>query len=408
MWTTTSTAGFPSPRSTRIEPDSALDFSFLVDRPAGKHGPVGLVGTKEKRLGFAEGGRARFLGVQLLPPMAFLDNARADALAERLARSGVNLVRLGDLDTPLGPDRSLIDDSRDDTTALDEAALARLDHLIAALKARGIYVAIELQGGRRFRAEDDVAMPGSLPPGGGPASVFDPSMVKLTTDTAKLLLEHVNPETKLALKNEPSLAWLTLAGEVSLFDLIDNPVLPGEYADAFRKVAAEVPGERRRVLQNVETSRRRVQADALRKLGVKAPIASVSHWRREKEFSEAVGADGFDLVDDRIYWSGPTLQNPNYRSMLWSRDGGLLAESSAKRRVDKPYIVGQWCDMNPGIWASPFEAAEQLLAAQTGGDSRLGWPRSPWPVSPSRSLGRRRSRNRGRRGYLSDSRGRQR
>lgn len=120
------------------------------------------------------------------------------------------------------------------------------------------------------------------------------------------------------------------------------------------------------MLQNVETSRRRVQADALRKLGVKAPIASVSHWRREKEFSEAVGADGFDLVDDRIYWSGPTLQNPNYRSMLWSRDGGLLAESSAKRRVDKPYIVGQWCDMNPGIWASPFEAAEQLLAVQTG------------------------------------------
>ena len=59
-----------------------------------------------------------------------------------------------------GPNRSLFDDTRDDTKAFDPEALARLDHLIAALKSRGIYVAIELQSKRRFRSEDGVAAPG--------------------------------------------------------------------------------------------------------------------------------------------------------------------------------------------------------------------------------------------------------
>ena len=113
---------------------------------------------------------ARFFGVCLLPPTAFPEPEAADALADRLARSGVNLVRLGDLDTAYGPDRSLFDDARDDTKEFDPVALARLDHLIAALKKRGIYVALELASKRRFRAEDGVAVSGSAPfrrrPGG--------------------------------------------------------------------------------------------------------------------------------------------------------------------------------------------------------------------------------------------------
>ncbi len=147
---------------------------------------------------------------------------RADELADRLARSGVNLVRLAELDTPLGPARSLFDDTRDDTEALDPDALARLDHLIAAVKRRGIYVAIELQGARRFRDGDDSIAEGrKLPAGGGPAAAFDPSVREAARKAADQLLGHVNPETGLALRDDPALAWFTLAGELSLFDLVD-------------------------------------------------------------------------------------------------------------------------------------------------------------------------------------------
>lgn len=349
--------------STMIEARSALDFSFLLDGPAGKSGAVV---ARDGRLHFGKGGRARFFGVQLLPPTAFLDRERADALADRLARSGVNLVRLGDLDTPIGPDRSLFDDTRDDTREFDPIALAKLDHLIAALKARGIYVALELQGARRFRADDDVKTPGALPPGGGPAAVFDEAIKKRIAESARALLAHVNPETGLALKDDPLLAWVTLAGEISLFDLIDHPgALPTDYAAALRGLSAKATGTTgRRFWQTLESAHWKELADVLRKDGLKAPVAGVSHWRREHEFAEAQVAAGLDLVDDRIFWTNPSWISPRWRSMLWSLDGGLVLEASKKRRPEKPYVLGQWCDYTQGVWASPYEAAEQLLAAR--------------------------------------------
>jgi hypothetical protein len=353
--------------STGIEKGSALDFSFLLDGPAGKHGGVGV---KNRRLGFARGGRARFHGVQLLPPTAFQDAARADALADRLARSGVNLVRLGELDSPLGPDRSLLDDTRDDTQAFDPGGLARLDHLIAALKARGIYVAIELLGTRRFRPDDGVADPGGLPPGGGPAAIFDPKIIRLTDATAKALLDHVNPETGVALKHEPALAWVTLAGEISMFNLADDPAaLPADYQKPYRDLAAKsTAGVGRRFWQNLDAARWKSQAEMLRKDGLKAPVAGASHWRRDRELSEALAGPGLDLIDDRIYWAGPSWIAPRWRSMLWSADGGILAEAAHKRRPDRPYVVGQFCDLTHGVWASPYEAADQVLAVASAAD----------------------------------------
>ena len=47
----------------------------------------------------------------------------ADQLADRLARSGVNLVRLGDLDSAYGPDRSLFDDAPYLASALSVTAV---------------------------------------------------------------------------------------------------------------------------------------------------------------------------------------------------------------------------------------------------------------------------------------------
>lgn len=350
--------------STGIEPGSALDFSFLLDGPAGKSGHV-LV--RSGRLTYTKGGRARFFGVHLLAPTAFLEPKKADALADRLARSGVNLVHLGDLDTPLGPDRSLFDDTVDDTQHFDTGGLARLDHLIAALKSRGIYVALELIGSRRYRPDDGVASPGGLPPGGGPAAVFDPTITKLETETAKKLLAHVNAETGISLRTEPALAWVTLAGEVSLFDLIDEPnSLPGDYSRELKALAAQsTSGVGRRFWQGLESNHYKTLAETLRKGGLKAPIAGVSHYRRELEFSEAQAAPGLDLIDDRLFWNPSPFLSPRFRSMMWDSRGGLIFEAARKRRPDRPYVVGQWCNFSSGVWSTPYEAAEGLLGAAT-------------------------------------------
>ena len=354
----------PVKSSTGIAAGSALDFSFLLDGPAGKNGRVTV---KNGHFAFEKGGRSRFFGIQILPPYAFLGATKASALADRLARSGVNLVRLGDLDTPLGPDRSLFDDTRDDTKAFDPIALERLDELIAALKKRGIYVALELQGSRRFRVDDGVKMPGALPPGGGPAAVFDPTMMKLAETSARTFLARENPKTGLTYRTDPGIAWVTLAGEITLFDMIDSATdLPGDYAKEYHEIAAKSPlREGRRFKQALDSAHWKGLAETIKKDGLKAPIASVSHWRREKEFNESLAVPGLDLIDDRIYWMAPPWISPSYRSMLWSNDGGLIPNANDKRAKGRPYVLGQYCDFTQGVWASAYEAGDQILAAAT-------------------------------------------
>jgi hypothetical protein len=354
------------PPSPSITPKSALDVSFLLPAPAGARG---FVSVKDGRLAFKDGGRARFFGVSLISPTAFLPRELADALADRLARSGVNLVRLGDLDMPNGPNRSLFDDTRDDTKAFDPEALARLDHLIAAFKARGIYVALELQGKRRFRGEDGVALAGMLPAGGGPAAQFDPTIGKLALESARALLAHVNPETGLALRDDPVLAWIALAGEVSLFNLIEAPdALPPSYAKALQSLAEKGQGgPGRRFWESVESAHSNEMADALRKDHVRVPIAGVSHWRREPEFNAAQASKGLDLIDDRLFWSPPAWASPEKRSLLWSGlDGSLGAIAAIKRRPDRPYVLGLWCNQTQGAWSFPHEAADLMLGVYTG------------------------------------------
>jgi hypothetical protein len=349
-------AWLPVESSKAVAAASALDASGLLEAPAGKRG---FVTVKGGRLAFEDGTRARFFGVQLLPPVAFSEPDRADALADRLARSGVNLVRLGDLDSAYGPARSLFDDTREDTREFDPVALARLDHLIAALKKRGIYVGLELQSARRFRPEDDIPSIPLLPIGGGPASVFDPKLRAATLEAANRLLGHVNPETGLALKDDPALAWVTLLGEVSLFDQIDDPnSLPANLAPALK-----ARGQGRSGWRVVESASLKELADDLRGAGLKVPIAGVSHWRREAEFVQAQQA--LDLVDDRLYWLPSPFATATRRSQVWSRDGGLLALAAKKRKPDRPYAVGQWCDQTSGAWALPYEGADLMLAAQT-------------------------------------------
>jgi hypothetical protein len=355
----------PVPTSASIVAKSALDVSFLVPAPAGRNG---FVTIKKGRLVFTKGeGRARFFGVNLIAPTAFLEPDQADQLADRLARSGVNLVRLGDLDTALGPNLSLFDDTRDDTKVLDPLSLAKLDHLIAALKSRGIYIAIELQSKRLFRSEDGVSVPGLLPSGGGPAAHFDPTMTKLELEAAQALLEHVNPETGLALRDDPVLAWVTLAGEVSLFNLLEDPeALPAPYDKALRALAEKsTGGAGKRFLEVVESAHLKQMVAALRNDQIKVPIAGVSHWRRETEFVAAQSGAGLDLIDDRLFWNAPPWVAPDYRSLLWSLDQGLAATASLKRRLDRPYVVGHWCNQTAGAWSYPHEAADQLLGVYT-------------------------------------------
>ena len=125
---------------------SAIDVSRMNDEPAGANGRI-LV----KDGHFAEantGRRVRFLGMCFGAPTDFPSHPDAERVALRLARMGVNIIRIhhedwrtidhaSDLWEPgIGPAR-FSSEGRD-----------RLDYLIAQLKKNGIYVDLNLHTSR--------------------------------------------------------------------------------------------------------------------------------------------------------------------------------------------------------------------------------------------------------------------
>ncbi len=80
----TTTTGWPAVTpSQAIDANSALDASFLLDGPAGKHG---FVTVHEGRLAFSKGARGSSGSISC--PLRFTETEEADALADRLAALG--------------------------------------------------------------------------------------------------------------------------------------------------------------------------------------------------------------------------------------------------------------------------------------------------------------------------------
>ena len=87
-------------RIHKAEPNKGiLDYSHLLDAPAGKHG---FVETRNGHLYFEDGKRARFLGFNVAARSNTPDHETAEKMAERFASMGVNLIRLHAADAPIG------------------------------------------------------------------------------------------------------------------------------------------------------------------------------------------------------------------------------------------------------------------------------------------------------------------
>src|SRR5215212_5596919 len=193
---------------------SSLDLSFLLDAPAGKHG---FVRVRDGHLARGDGARFRLWGVHLTDwsrgSVLLPTNEDAPMWARTLARYGVNCVRLHflDLDAPRG-----IIAAGDDSRHLDAPQLDRLDFLVAALKKRGIYVDLNLNVGRSYRAGDDV--PDHVKVGWGKGLVlYDPRLVALQREYARNILTHRNPYTGLTYRDEPAVALVEILNENALW-----------------------------------------------------------------------------------------------------------------------------------------------------------------------------------------------
>ena len=212
------------------------DLSFLSPKPAGADG---FVTIKNGQFVDGAGQRIRFLGTNMTFAGAFPSHEVAEGVAGRMRKFGLNIVRFHHMDNSSAPRGIWLDASKQD--AFDPGQLDKLDYLIHQLKLHGIYINLNLHVSRNYAGVpfDD------LPYGvryGKSIDYFDPRLIEMQKQYATMLLEHVNPYTKTAYKDEPAVVIIelnnenTLLGKAFSSDLADltpavkKPLLDGWHA----------------------------------------------------------------------------------------------------------------------------------------------------------------------------------
>ena len=201
-----------------VEPadGTALDASALNATPAGSRGRVTV---KEGRFVVGDGRPLRFWGVNVTADGAFPSEADAELLARRLAKAGINIVRLHHLDNAWGvgtggsiwPKKSRLH------RELDAAQLDKLHRLIAILARHGIYSNLNLKVSKTLVAADGFpASVEQLPDFQKRVDFYDRRMIELQKDYARRLLTTKNPYTGFAPADDPAVAIIEINNENSL------------------------------------------------------------------------------------------------------------------------------------------------------------------------------------------------
>ena len=192
---------------------------FLPEFPAYSIGEAHRVSTGPGGQFYAGGEPIRFWGVNIVSGACFPEKSLAPAIAARMRKMGVNLVRFHHLDNPSwgGANSSIFLNGATGTRQLNPFTLDRLDYFIAQLKRNGIYVNMNLNVSRTFQEVDGVPGADSLVDFAKGVTLFDPWLQFLQREYAEQLLAHLNPYTGLPLASDPVLAMVEMNNENSLY-----------------------------------------------------------------------------------------------------------------------------------------------------------------------------------------------
>jgi len=394
-----------------IQPQSALDFSALgfQDAPAGKHGWLKADADGTFCFERQPGKPVRFYGVNFCFSAHYITHEQSDRLADRLVRLGYNAVRLHHYEGELTePDR--------ERTRLNSEKLDQLDYLVAALIRRGIYVTTDLfvsrpvdvtqfvpdsEDGRRDAMNRFKVL-----------AALNPAAYENWKSFARNLLEHVNPYTQRAYKDEPGLAWLALINEGNLGNFVSLAKDIPDYRAAWNRwlaeryqnrdalaaawgsalKAGEDPAQGTVTLEGSVHSQdlrgrdlvlflAQVELDFLvrataflrQELGVRALVTNMNGWTNHATSQRVRSA--MDYVDDHFY-----VDHPHFLEQSWrlpsrcpntspvaggARGGRHLAFT---RLLDKPFTVSEYNYSGPGRYRGVGGILTGALGAIQGWD----------------------------------------
>ena len=210
-------------------PENVTNVSAWLDRPAGKHG---FVHSRDGHLA-TDAGPVRFWGTNLAFDACVPTHGQAQRVAARLARLGINCVRIHHLDG-----YSIWGQSPNKLT-IDPKRLERLDYLIYQLKLHGVYTNLNLHVSRSLGPAEGFPHPELRPLFDKGVDQFEPRMIRLQQKYARDLLTHVNRYTRTAYTDEPAVAFVEISNEDGLFAQWNSgqlDSLPDPYATTFRNL----------------------------------------------------------------------------------------------------------------------------------------------------------------------------
>jgi hypothetical protein len=344
---------------------TALDMSWLLDAPAGKHG---FLTVKDDKFFFEDGREARFWGGNIFGEANFPEKEEAERIADIIARSGANIIRMHHLDvvkpwTDKIVQRSFFGGQQPETTRkIDPEMFDKFFYIFHCLKQRGIYIFLSHISSRYVMRDD--AFPGNeealedVGQGFKVEGMYDPYLIKLQQEYLFQILSTNNPYTGLALKDDPALALIEIINENSLFWLqpdggfginsshyrqmlekMFTRWLASKYGDEEALIAAwtqqgkaallddeslhnftikiphiyikdedwPVSGRRKRdtyrFLYDLQNDYYQQMYRYLRNLDLKIPIAGSNHWCRDVADLQ-VNAH-LDYIDRHDYWTHP-------------------------------------------------------------------------------------------------------
>lgn len=363
-----------------------VDLSFLDDAPAGKEG---FIRIRDGHFVKPDGTRIRFWGVHLTDwsPGSVLLPPKEDIpmWAGTLAHFGVNIVRLHFLD--LNAPRGIIDASRNDTQSFDPEQLDRLDFLVSELKKRGIYVDLNLNVGRSYKAGDGVVDFDKIRWGKG-LILFDPRLIELQKEYARKLLTHVNAYTGLEYRKDPVVAIVEIANEngigigfrapTAYYDeeltrLYNSWLSRNLSAEAVEKIHAEagdpVPRLKGSEIASAPEDRYRAEVEFYtdlesrffdgmsgylkNTLEVDSPIiGTADHSHTTSSYPMLTSLSKLDVLDGHIYWEHPEAPGPKDTPMVDDPLHSTVVQLSRTAFAGKPYTVSETNNPFPNEYAS--------------------------------------------------------
>ncbi len=340
---------FEPPRS--VVKSSPLDFSWLLDAPAGKYGFAKARGGEiyfENR----PDKPVRFYGNNLCFTANYPDKENADKLADAFAAAGYNIMRIHHYDEPI------IDKSSPGRLGFDPDKLDKLDYLVAAMKKRGIYITTDLYVSRVLAddaVEKDIGWDKSMTANKAAFFVSRKAVENWQT-FSKTLLNHVNPYTGLAWKDDPAIVSISLVNENTIFG--SSNAMFSHFEKLFNKwlEAKSITANdkdrsflRKIFLSEVYGNFYKEQKAFLDSLGVRAMITDQNFW---EGYSVTLMRKNYDIVDTHKYYGHPSfIEKPwslpakmkNTSSI--SEYGGCISLSDCQI-AGKPFSITEWNYVN--------------------------------------------------------------